>query len=64
MKPATMCSLCGLTAGHPHKSHAECLRAIDGELRTVIGRARTLTKQRGQIAAESMQRFDRFRRHS
>ena len=64
MKPATVCTLCGLTRDSPHKSHSECLRAIDTELRTLIGRAKVLTKQRGQIAAESMQRFERFRRHS
>jgi hypothetical protein len=64
MRPATVCTLCGLTRDYPHKSHAECLRAIDTELRSLIGRARTLTKQRAQLVAESMQRFERFRRPS
>ena len=64
MKPATMCTLCGLTRDYPHQSHTECLRAIDSELRMLIGRAKTLTKQRGLIVAESMQRFERFRRRS
>jgi hypothetical protein len=64
MKPATMCTLCGLTRDYPHKSHTECLHAIDLELRILIGRAKALTKQRGVIVQESMQRFDRFRKRS
>jgi len=64
MRPATVCTLCGLTRDYPHKSHIECLHAIDAELRTLLGRAKALTKQRGKIAEESMQRFERFRRRS
>jgi hypothetical protein len=64
MRPATVCTLCGLTRDYPHKSHAECLRAIDFELRMLIGRAKVLTNQRGQIVSESMEKFEKFRRHS
>jgi hypothetical protein len=59
-----MCTLCGLTRDYPHKSHTECLHAIDNELRILIGRAKALTSQRGVIVQESMQRFDRFRKRS
>jgi len=59
-----MCTLCGLTRNYPHKSHSECLHAIDIELRMLLGCAKTLTRQRGQIVAESMQRFERFRKRS
>ena len=61
MRPLTVCTICGLTRGHPHASHMDCLRALDAELHTLLGRAREITKVRGQIAVESMKKYDKFR---
>ncbi len=60
MRPLTVCTLCGLTRDYPHKTHAECLRALDADLRSVIQRAKQLTHLRGQIAFESMKKFEQF----
>jgi len=60
MRPQSACTLCGLTRDYPHKTHAECLRALDADLRSVIQRAKQLTSLRGQIAFESMKKFEQF----
>ena len=60
MRPSTMCTLCGLTRDYPHKTHAECLRALDADLRALITRAKDLSNMRRQIATESMERFDKL----
>ena len=60
MRPSTVCTLCGLTRDYPHKTHAECLHALDSDLRSLIGRAKDLSKMRKQIATESMERFDKL----
>ena len=67
MQPTTMCTLCGLMRDAPHKSHVECLRAIDAELRTLMARVKQLTGLRRQLADESIQKFENFltpRQHS
>ncbi len=60
MQPMTACTLCGLTRDYPHKTHTECLRALDADLRAVMQRAKQLTQLRGQIAFESMKKFAQF----
>jgi hypothetical protein len=62
MRSAAVCTLCGLGVSAPHKSHSDCLRAIDGEMRLLMSRARQLTKQRAAIAMENMQKFEKFLR--
>ena len=62
MRPATVCTLCGLTRNFPHGTHRDCLRAIDEEIHSHIDRARELTWHRGLIAAESMEKFEKLTR--
>jgi hypothetical protein len=62
MRSPAVCTICGLAANLPHKNHSECLRAIDAELRSLIARARKLTRQRAAITIENMQKFEKFRK--
>jgi hypothetical protein len=62
MRPANVCTLCGLGAVSPHLSHSECLRALDNELHSLRARARQLTNQRSLIASELLKKYEQFRR--
>jgi hypothetical protein len=57
---AAACTLCGLSSSRPHKTHLECLRAIDAEMRQHLERVRHLTRARGSIVAESMNKYEKF----
>ena len=60
MRPVNVCTLCGLTRNSPHKTHVDCLRAIDAEIRSQIARTRELTQRRAQVALESMEKFQKL----
>ncbi len=60
MRPVSVCTLCGLGRNIPHKTHSECLRALDAEIRACISRGRALTKKRFSIFSESMEKYEKF----
>jgi hypothetical protein len=60
MRPLNVCTLCGLIRNAPHRTHFDCLRAVDAEIRGCIQRAKELTSVRAQIAVESMTKFDKL----
>jgi hypothetical protein len=47
-----------------HKTPADCLRAVDAELKSLIVRARQLSVRRAVIAMQSMLKFEQFRKRS
>jgi hypothetical protein len=61
MRPVNVCTLCGLAATPSHLTHADCLHAIDKEIRSLLGRTRILTHQRSLITAEFMKKYEKFR---
>jgi hypothetical protein len=60
LRSASVCTLCGLATGVPHKRHADCLRAIDEEMRSLLAHTRKLARQRNVIVRENMQKFEKF----
>lgn len=57
------CTICGVNRNLPHKTHADCLRAVDADLKSHLVRARQLSKLRAEIATESMKKFEQFVTH-
>jgi hypothetical protein len=62
MRSLNVCTVCGLAATPSHITHADCLHAIDKEIRSLLTRTRTLTNQRALITAEFMKKYAQFRR--
>jgi hypothetical protein len=62
MRPLNFCTVCGLAATPSHFTHADCLHAIDKEIRSLLTRTRILTHQRALITAEFMKKYAKFRR--
>lgn len=60
MRSVELCTLCGLAQSSPHKTHSDCLRAIDTELRSLMRRARDINHRRSDIAVESLKKFEKF----
>ena len=67
MKPAKACSHCQSAVGLPHRSEADCFRAVDEEIKGAVAYLRSLTRRKSRLLrlrARTRQRIvsDRRRR--
>jgi hypothetical protein len=49
MKPVKTCSVCERSIGVPHRTEADCFRAVDQEIRATMAHLRSLTRRKSQL---------------
>jgi hypothetical protein len=56
MKSLKVCFLCGRASGVPHRSEADCFRAVDAEIKATMAHLRSLTMRKSQLLRDRVRR--------